>query len=92
MLHDPSSPRRADGPNIGIAAGDLRPLAAFLDMALPLDSGCAILDLTPAPGESPGDLLAALDRAIDAEVKAGWLIPDGVDKDGTPTFNIRRAG
>lgn len=46
----------------GNAAGsDLRPLAAFLDLCLPLDAECQVLSLTPAPEP---DLDAALEVAI----------------------------
>jgi len=64
-------------PRIGYAADDLRPLAAFLDLCLPLDRASQILALTPAPEPSAGDLLAALDRALAHEVRRGRLVQIG---------------
>lgn len=54
----------------------LRPLMAFLDMALPLDEGCSILDISPAPRRDDA-VEGALDRALEAEVLAGRLIQIG---------------
>lgn len=75
-LH-PSSLGPSDGPNLEVAADDLRPLAAFLDLCLPLDRASEILALTPPPEPSAGDLLAALDRALAHEVRRGRLVQIG---------------
>lgn len=69
------------------ASSGLRPLAAFLDLCLPLDEASSILAHAPAPEPSAGDVLAALDRAIEYEVRRGRLHWSGT-RDGDPIYDM----